>query len=121
MTSPATPLYKRLLLTGAAGGLGRALRPRLTARCEVLRVSDLADLGAAQPGEEVQQVALQDRAAVLAREIASASITHAPWLSKSWQTVLLPLPMPPVRPNRSATTVRGLRLGAECPGRKSGQ
>ena len=66
MTSPATPLYKRLLLTGAAGGLGRALRPRLTARCEVLRVSDLADLGAAQPGEEVQQVALQDRAAVLA-------------------------------------------------------
>ena len=32
----------RLLLTGAAGGLGRVLRPRLAPRCTVLRVSDVA-------------------------------------------------------------------------------
>ncbi len=76
MTSSATPLYKRLLLTGAAGGLGRALRPRLTAQCEVLRVSDLADLGPAQPGEEVQQVALQDRAAVLALLEGVDAVVH---------------------------------------------
>ena len=65
MTTTSTPLYKRLLLTGAAGGLGRALRPRLISRCEILRVSDLSELGVAEPGEEVMPVALQDRAAVL--------------------------------------------------------
>ena len=41
--SPA--LFGRLLLTGAAGGLGRELRPRLKAFCKVLRLSDIADLG----------------------------------------------------------------------------
>ena len=76
MTTTSTPLYKRLLLTGAAGGLGRALRPRLTARCEVLRVSDLADLGAAQAGEEVMPVALQDRAAVLALLDGVDAVVH---------------------------------------------
>jgi uronate dehydrogenase len=56
--------FPRLLLTGAAGGLGRVLRPRLKAICEVLRVSDISPLDAAQPGEEVAIVALQDKAAV---------------------------------------------------------
>ncbi|HEU0203639.1 MAG TPA: NAD(P)-dependent oxidoreductase, partial [Burkholderiaceae bacterium] len=37
---PATPIrFKRLLLTGAAGNLGRELRPRLKAYCETLRLS----------------------------------------------------------------------------------
>ena len=56
--------FERLLLTGAAGGLGRVLRQRLAAHCRVLRVSDRADLGAAAANEEVQQAALEDRAAV---------------------------------------------------------
>jgi len=68
MTTPPTSTtslrFKRLLLTGAAGGLGRVLRPRLKAYCDVLRLSDLADLGAAAAGEEVSQVPLQDAAAV---------------------------------------------------------
>jgi uronate dehydrogenase len=68
MTTPPTSItslrFKRLLLTGAAGGLGRVLRPRLKAYCDVLRLSDLADLGAAAAGEEVSQVPLQDAAAV---------------------------------------------------------
>lgn len=60
-----TPLrFPRLLLTGAAGGLGKVLRPRLKAYCDVLRLSDIADLGTAAPGEELMQVALQDKAAV---------------------------------------------------------
>lgn len=60
-----TPLrFPRLLLTGAAGGLGKVLRPRLKAYCDVLRLSDIADLGTATPGEELMQVALQDKAAV---------------------------------------------------------
>jgi uronate dehydrogenase len=59
------PLFNRLLLTGAAGGLGRELRRRLPAFCRVLRVSDIAPLGEAGAGEEVAVVALEDRAAVL--------------------------------------------------------
>ena len=53
--------FKRLLLTGAAGGLGQGLRPRLKSRCDILRVSDIADLGQAQAGEELMPMPLQDR------------------------------------------------------------
>lgn len=56
--------FKRLLLTGAAGGLGRELRRRLRAYCEVLRLSDHVDLGACAEGEELRQAVLEDRAAV---------------------------------------------------------
>ena len=56
--------FRRLLLTGAAGGLGRELRPRLKAYCSTLRVSDIAPLGAAAAGEELRPAALQDRDAV---------------------------------------------------------
>ncbi|HEX2543032.1 MAG TPA: NAD(P)-dependent oxidoreductase [Caldimonas sp.] len=63
--APAAPFaFHRLLLTGAAGGLGRVLRPRLKRLCHVLRVSDIAELAPAGPGEEVMRVALQDAAAV---------------------------------------------------------
>jgi uronate dehydrogenase len=58
--STASPaLFNRLLLTGAAGGLGRQLRPRLAAHCTHLRLSDIADLGAAAPGEELMPAALE--------------------------------------------------------------
>ena len=33
-------VHNKLLLTGAAGGLGKALRERLKANCTVLRLSD---------------------------------------------------------------------------------
>jgi uronate dehydrogenase len=62
-TPPALSLG-RLLLTGAAGGLGRELRKRLGPRCELLRLSDMAAMEPAQAGEEVVQVALEDRAGV---------------------------------------------------------
>ena len=64
MTTTPAILYPRLLLTGAAGGLGRVLRPRLKAHCQTLRVSDISELGAAKTGEEVMPVALQDAQAV---------------------------------------------------------
>jgi uronate dehydrogenase len=54
-----TPPFHRLLLTGAAGGLGRVLRPRLKPWCTTLRLSDIADLGAAASGEELQPAALE--------------------------------------------------------------
>jgi len=66
MESPVpSPFLGRLLLTGAAGGLGRELRPRLRKRSTLLRVSDVAAMDAAQAGEEVVQAKLEDRAAVL--------------------------------------------------------
>jgi uronate dehydrogenase len=61
-----TPIrFKRLLLTGAAGGLGKVLRPRLKAYCEQLRLSDIAALGVAADGEELVSLDLADRAGVL--------------------------------------------------------
>lgn len=59
-----SPSLGRVLLTGAAGGLGKQLRPRLRKRCTLLRVSDVAAMDAAQPGEEVVEAKLEDRAAV---------------------------------------------------------
>jgi uronate dehydrogenase len=61
-----TPLrFHRLLLTGAGGGLGRELRPRLKAYCDTLRVSDHVEIAEAGPGEERRTVALEDRSAML--------------------------------------------------------
>lgn len=57
--------YKRLLLTGAAGGLGRRLRGRLHGLADVVRLSDVAEMGPAGPGEEVVRCDLADRAQVL--------------------------------------------------------
>jgi uronate dehydrogenase len=54
------PPFNRLLLTGAAGGLGRVLRPRLKPWCTTLRLSDIAELGSAASGEELQPVALEN-------------------------------------------------------------
>ncbi|MGN6827035.1 NAD-dependent epimerase/dehydratase family protein [Paucibacter sp. M5-1] len=56
---------RRLLLTGAAGGLGRVLRPRLQRHCERLRLSDLADLGGAAAHEELMPADLADAHAML--------------------------------------------------------
>ncbi|MEP7058357.1 MAG: NAD(P)-dependent oxidoreductase, partial [Caldimonas sp.] len=66
MTTAATPTppFRRLLLTGAAGALGRELRPRLKRLCATLRLSDIADLGRAGAGEEVVVAALEQADAV---------------------------------------------------------
>jgi uronate dehydrogenase len=57
-------MMERLLLTGAAGTLGRMLRPRLAAHCRRLRLSDRELPGDAAPHEELMPAALEDRAAV---------------------------------------------------------
>ena len=44
---------KRLLLTGAAGNIGSVLRKKLAPLAEILRVSDINDLGDAAPNEEI--------------------------------------------------------------------
>jgi uronate dehydrogenase len=71
-----TPLFNRLLLTGAAGGLGRELRRRLKPHCAVLRLSDIAALGAAALGEELMPAPLEDAAAVLALLAGVDAVVH---------------------------------------------
>ena len=72
----AAPPFERLLLTGAAGGLGRVLRPRLKRLCRVLRASDIAAMDAAGVGEEVVVAALEDAAAVHALVAGVQAIVH---------------------------------------------
>ena len=75
----------RLLLTGAAGGLGRVLRPKLRPRCTLLRVSDVAAMEPAAGAEEVIQVALEDRAAVHALLRGIDAVVHLGGISTEHQ------------------------------------
>jgi uronate dehydrogenase len=80
----------RLLLTGAAGGLGRVLRPRLKAHCATLRLSDIAPLGEAAEGEELRPADLADKAAVLALLQGVEAVVHLGGVSTehAFETVL---------------------------------
>ena len=59
--------HHRILMTGAAGGLGSELRLRLKANCDVLRLSDRVAVGPAETSEEITQGDLAD--SVFVREI----------------------------------------------------
>lgn len=63
---PASKPFKRLLLTGAGGGLGTMLRERIKPWAGIVRLSDVKEIAPAGPGEEVVRCDLGDRAAVLA-------------------------------------------------------
>jgi len=86
----AAPVFRRLLLTGAAGGLGRELRRRLPALCERLRLSDVADLGALAAHEEAAPAALQDAAAVRTMVDGVDAIVHLGGVSteRAWAPIL---------------------------------
>ena len=60
----ADKIFNRLLLTGAAGGLGKVLRERLKPFCHSLRLSDIAEMAPAQAAEEVLRCDLADANAV---------------------------------------------------------
>jgi uronate dehydrogenase len=76
MNPVSTLRFSRLLLTGAAGGLGRELRPRLKAYCDVLRLSDVAAMAPATAGEEVLECPLQDADAVMKLVDGVQAIVH---------------------------------------------
>jgi uronate dehydrogenase len=57
-------VHEKLLLTGAAGGLGKALRERLKTNCSVLRLSDVQPFGEAAAAEEIVLADLADADAV---------------------------------------------------------
>jgi uronate dehydrogenase len=65
---------QRVLITGAAGTIGRALRSGLRRRYPVLRLIDVAPQEPAQPGEEVVTLDLNDR---LATEAAMKDVDVA--------------------------------------------
>ncbi|WP_077034007.1 NAD(P)-dependent oxidoreductase [Pelomonas sp. KK5] len=73
---PPMPL-KRLLMTGAAGGLGRELRARLAPFAERLRLSDLAPLAATPaPHEEDMPCDLADKAGMRALLADVDAVVH---------------------------------------------
>ncbi len=87
---PASPRCQRLLLTGAAGNLGQVLRPRLKACADVLRVSDVAAMAPAGPGEEVVPCNLADAAAVSELVRGADAIVHLGGVSveRSFEEIL---------------------------------
>jgi uronate dehydrogenase len=88
---PLTPIrFRRLLLTGAAGNLGRELRPRLAAYCQTLRLSHRSEFGAAGAGEEVMLAALEDKSQMFALLKDVDAVVHMGGVSteKSWESIL---------------------------------
>ncbi len=73
----SNPQVHRLLLTGAAGGLGQVLRQRLKPFAKVLRVSDVANMAPAADGsEEVVDCNLSDKRAVDQMVAGCNAIVH---------------------------------------------
>lgn len=77
-SSPSSPArVSRLLLTGAAGGLGKVLRERLRPFADVIRLSDVAEMAPADgPHEEVVPCDLADKKAVDALVAGCDAIVH---------------------------------------------
>lgn len=82
--------HHTVLMTGAAGGLGQAMRHRLRANCRVLRLSDISAMDAAQEGEEVMQADLADAEAVSALVAGCQVIIHFGGVSteQPWAPIL---------------------------------
>lgn len=83
-------VFPKLLLTGAAGQLGRVLRPRLKAYCDVLRVSDQLDLGTAASGEEIQTADLSNASAMQSLLEGVDAVVHLGGISteQAWAPIL---------------------------------
>ena len=83
MPHPASsPVLDRLLLTGAAGNLGKVLRESLRPYARILRLSDISPMApAAGDHEEVVTCDLADKAAVHALTEGVDAIVHFGGLS----------------------------------------
>lgn len=91
MTTPFTqPAALRVLITGAAGNIGRVLRAQLQGRYALLRLTDIAPQAPAAAGEEVQTVDIGDPAA-LARSMQGIDcVVHLAGMPEeaAWDKVL---------------------------------
>jgi uronate dehydrogenase len=81
---------QRVLITGAAGGIGRRLRADIRGLYPSVRLSDLAGLDPAGPGEEVMPADLGDLAACEAICAGVDGIVHlgGQGIEADWATVL---------------------------------
>jgi uronate dehydrogenase len=91
LSSPASPLrFRRLLLTGAAGNLGRELRPRLAAYCDTLRISHRSAIDDVRAGEEMVVASLENKAQMHALLEGVDAVVHMGGVSteQSWEAIL---------------------------------
>ncbi len=81
---------QRVLITGAAGGIGRRLRSDIRGLYPIVRLSDRAPLDPAGPGEEVMNADLADLAACEAMCDGVDGIIHlgGQAIEADWDTVL---------------------------------
>ncbi len=82
--------HDTILMTGAAGGLGQAMRGRLKANCRVLRLSDRVPMAPAQSGEEWVQADLADAQSVHDMVRGCQAIVHFGGVSteQPWAPIL---------------------------------
>ncbi len=82
-------MLKRLLITGAAGGLGTMLRPLLPHVADAIRVSDMAPLTDTLPHEEDVPCDLTDRKAVRALVDGCDGVLHLGGrsLEDTWEVI----------------------------------
>jgi len=78
-----------VLITGAAGKIGRVLRRSLCGSYPLLRFSDIAELGEAETGEELWPADLRNFADVEAAVKGVDAIVHLGAISKEadWQAI----------------------------------
>ena len=91
LDKPATALrFGRLLLTGAAGNLGKELRPRLKAYCDTLRLSHRRDIGPAGEGEEIVIASLESAEDMLNLLDGVDAVVHMGGVSteQPWEPIL---------------------------------
>lgn len=79
----------KVLITGAAGALGSALRGHLQGQYGLLRLSDINDMAPASAGEEVVRCDLADRDAVTALCAGMDAIVHMGGFPREadWDTI----------------------------------
>jgi uronate dehydrogenase len=91
MTTPfEEPARLRVLITGAAGNIGRVLRRHLHGRYALLRLTDIAAQAPAGPAEEVAAVDIRDIAAVEASMAGIDCVVHLAGIPEEdrWDKIL---------------------------------
>ncbi len=84
------PRFERLLITGAAGNLGRELRRGLAPLAKIVRLSDRAEMAPAGEREEVVRCELGDFDAVMATVEGCDGVVHfgAAPVERPWEEIL---------------------------------
>ncbi len=90
MSNKSASRYHRILLTGAAGNLGRELRPRLASRCQILRLSARSSVGELASHEEFSAASLEDFPALLQALEGVDAVVHMGGVSteQAWDSIL---------------------------------